>query len=342
MQDRASSDTGRVLGVTTRNHASLIVASAGWAMGTVLAKFALSGFGPVTTLVIELAAANVVVWAVALRRGYRRPNGFGRLALLGLLEPAVAYAARTVGLGMTSASNASLLSGTESVFGVLLAAVFLREGITRRGVAGLVVAVTGVVALGGGPSLGAFGPGDALVLLEALTAAVYSVLAARMVAAEDPDTVTAHQFGFGLAFTLPAAVVQWSTGAETLDVPAQYWVAAIVSGAVGFGASFLLYNRAIVHVSVSSAAMILNLIPIFGVAAAVAFLGESLTVPLLVGAALVLGGIALFPHHDLRDGNLACRLCNGCAARCPEGLLAATVGTHGRSHTLSHSRVPVD
>ncbi len=54
-------------------------------------KYALRGFGPGTLLSVELLAATVVLWAALLMRGYRPPGSWWLPALLGLLEPALAY-----------------------------------------------------------------------------------------------------------------------------------------------------------------------------------------------------------------------------------------------------------
>jgi drug/metabolite transporter (DMT)-like permease len=60
-------------------------------------------------------------------RGHRPPPPWRRAVLLGLFEPALAYAGDLLGVARTSAANDALLSGLESVFIVLLAAVFLRS-----------------------------------------------------------------------------------------------------------------------------------------------------------------------------------------------------------------------
>jgi drug/metabolite transporter (DMT)-like permease len=70
---------------------------------------------------------------------------------------------------------------------------------------------------------------------------------------------------------------------------------------IGIGAyacSFLLYNFAIARVSAGRAAMILNLMPVFGVVIAVIFLGEHPAAWQLVGAAMIVGSIFVFPEDE--------------------------------------------
>lgn len=106
--------------------AALVVAAASWGLASCGTKFGLRGFGPVTLLAVALVPATVGLWAWLLVRGPRgtRP-GRGRMVALGVLEPALAYLAITVGLEHTSAANSVVIEGLESAFVVALAALVL-------------------------------------------------------------------------------------------------------------------------------------------------------------------------------------------------------------------------
>ena len=139
-----------------RAHVALVAAAACWGLTNVAAKSALDAFPAMTLLVIELASATGALWVVLLVRGHRRPDRMGRFALLGLLEPCLTYAAVDLGLVYTSASDASLLAGAETVFVVVIAVVFLRQRLGRGSMLAVLVATCGVVALSGSvPSLAA-------------------------------------------------------------------------------------------------------------------------------------------------------------------------------------------
>src|ERR1700712_501117 len=195
-------------------------------------KYVLAGFGPVTALAVALGSASVVLWILLLRRGYRRPQSWLRVLVLGLLEPGMAYLLFTFGLDLTTASNAALLSGLESGFVVVLAVVFLRERAGWSVIAAVLIAVVGMVVLEGSSSFGAPGVGDLLLILGTLCAAVYTIVARGLSPQEDSLTVTAHQFAFATALVLPMAGAAWAGGAEPLpvDVPVQYWVVAALVG----------------------------------------------------------------------------------------------------------------
>jgi multidrug transporter EmrE-like cation transporter len=80
-------------------------------------------------------------------------------------------------------------------------------------------------------------------------------------------------------------------------------LAAVATGLLGSAVPFLLYNTAIRDLNVSVAAVILNLIPVFGAALAVALLGNSLSPLQLVGAAaIVLAALGIDRSADHDDG----------------------------------------
>src|SRR6202167_149613 len=174
--------------------AALITASLFWGTAVSVTKYALSGFGPITLLAISVITGTAVLWTMVILRGRRRPPPWRRAVLLGLFEPALAYAGDLLGLARTSASNGALLSGLESTLIVLLAAVFLRERITGRITVALALALAGIATLEGTGSFTGAGLCELLVLCGVLSAAAYTIVARGMADGADPLTVTAFQF----------------------------------------------------------------------------------------------------------------------------------------------------
>jgi O-acetylserine/cysteine efflux transporter len=144
--------------------AGLVAATGGWGSLAVTTKAAESAFGPMTLLVIELAAAALVLVTACVVLGVRLPRPGPALLALGLLEPGIAYLTFNAGVQRTSSSHASLVLGLETVFVVLFGIVFLRDRPTPRALVGTAVAVAGVMLLGLGPSQGSSPVGDLLVL----------------------------------------------------------------------------------------------------------------------------------------------------------------------------------
>ncbi|WP_375482939.1 DMT family transporter [uncultured Jatrophihabitans sp.] len=282
---------------------ALTLAAAGWGLASCATKYALGGLGPVTLLTVALVPATIGLWTwwwLRGPRGTRPPRG--RVVVLGLLEPAVAYLAITVGLAHTSAANSVVVEGLESAFVVVLAALVLGERITGRLGVALAMGLLGLGALEQVRGVTAPHPGDLLVLAGVLAAAAYTIVARGLADDVDPLLLTALQFAVATAVVLPTAAVRWSCGAEGLPthVAPQFWGAAVAVGVVGYAGSFVLYNWAILRVEARVAAIVLNSIPAFGLLAAVAWLGEQLSVARGIGAALITLSVALFARAELR------------------------------------------
>jgi O-acetylserine/cysteine efflux transporter len=286
---------------------ALAVAAVCWGTANTGTKYALRGFGPVSLLAVELTCATCALWAVVLVRGYHSPRSTGvnwrRIALLGALEPALAYLSETLGLARTSAANGALIQGLECAFVVVLAAIFLRERITWPIAAATMVAGIGFVALETEGGLAGPGLGDLLVLAGALCAATYTIVARGIGEESDPLSLTAVQFSVATALTLPLAGGSWLTGAESAptSVDLRYWVVAGLVGIGGYALSFLLYNDAIAVVEAAPAAVIINLIPVVGLGTAVLLLRERLSDHGVLGATLIGGSVLVFAVFEARS-----------------------------------------
>jgi O-acetylserine/cysteine efflux transporter len=260
-------------------------------------------------LTVELAAGTAMLWGVLLIRGYRPPPSWRGVVVLGIFEPGLAYLGDTVGLARTSASNGAVITGLEVVFVVVLAAIFLGEQIDRLIWIAIVAALIGFVVLEGAGSLAGPGLGDLFVLAGTLSAATYSVVARGGAADDDALTVTAHQFAVAVVVIVPMAVAAWLSGAERIpsQVEVRYWLAAAAVGIGGFACSFLLYNRAILTTTASASAVIVNVIPAFGLFSAVLWLGDRLTPTRVVGISLIGLSVATFTSVELATASAADR-----------------------------------
>jgi drug/metabolite transporter (DMT)-like permease len=284
-----------------RRVGALVLATMCWGCDSAAAKYALHGFGPLTLLAVQLVIASALLWVVLTVRCHRR--GSYALAaprrvyaLLGALEPGLAYGGLNYGLAWTSAVAGSLIGGLEASCTFALAALVLREPLTRRGLLAAAASGTGAVLVGLSTATGRAGLGDALVLAGVLAAAIATLVAAQQRADTDAIHMTVWQFTFGLAFVLPLLALQWASGAEAVPVNVSWreWLAAGIGGTVVLVIPFLLFNAVVTKVPATTSAMALNLYPVFGVIAAVLALAEQLTALDVAGGALIVAGITAF------------------------------------------------
>jgi O-acetylserine/cysteine efflux transporter len=281
--------------------AALLTAAGLWGMAVTGTKYALGGFDPVTLLSIELMAGAVALWAALLIRGYRPPGSWWLPALLGLLEPTLAYLGDTFGLSLTSAVHGAVISGLESGLVVVLAGVLLREAITRPAIVAVAAALAGLAVLAGASAGHSTAAGDLLVAGGVLSASLYTIAAKRFEDGSDALSLTAWQFTVATLVSMLVTTARWSAGPGTVPAAPGFWVIAALVGGAGFGASFLLFNMVIAKVDAGRAALLLNLIPVFGVVSAVIFLRESMTSRDALGAVLIGSSVLYFTIADRRD-----------------------------------------
>ena len=210
---------------------------------------------------------------------------FGRhYVLMGVLTSGLpfllwAYSALSLTAGLMAVLNA-----TSPMWGAICSAVLLRERVRPRAVAGLVIGIAGV-ALITGP-----GTGEVLPVAAALGAAFcYGLSGVYMKrwAARVPSRGMAvgTQLSAG-ALLIPFLAVWPPYAVPTPAVAAAIFALGLLCGAV----AYVLYFRLITDIGATGALTVTYLIPVFGVLWGAIFLGETLTLPMLGGALLVVLG----------------------------------------------------
>ncbi len=219
------------------------------------------------------------------------------LALLGLLGGLVFHTCLYVALNTTTALNAALIYAMTPALVPVVARILLGDRLHLLQIGGTVLSLAGVIIVVGRGDFSAvlglqFTRGDLWMVVAVVSWAFYSVLIKRKPAEMHPNTMLTGMMVMAIAMTLP--VYLW----EHLTIRAMPVTAASVA-VVGYVAVFasiaayLCYNRAIALVGPSRTALTAHILPVFAAALSVAFLGETLHLYHLAGAAAVAGGIGL-------------------------------------------------
>ncbi|MGH8518050.1 MAG: DMT family transporter [Panacagrimonas sp.] len=179
------------------------------------------------------------------------------------------------GISGLAASAASLLLATEAVLTMLLAAVLFREPVAKRVwlAAVLIFAAAGLLGWTPGASM-PVSPHALAVLAACLLWGLDNNLTSRISLA-DP-------FAIAMWKGLAAGSVNTVLGLVLAPaMPEMRWLGALAVGAVGYGASLVLYVLALRHLGAARTAAHFGTAPFFGAALAVAFLGESVNATLV-------------------------------------------------------------
>lgn len=289
----------------SKNVIMLVLASACWGLGTVLTKSVLTNVPPLDLLVIQLLASVLFLWmAVFLQR---MPVTFNRhlarSAMVGLINPGLAYTFGLLGLALTTVSNSTLIWAAEPPVILFLAWFLLRERPSRPVIVLSLVALVGALLATGIQASGGTLLGNSLVFIGVFCCAIYTILSRRAVETEEPLILIAAQQGVALIWAMAIWSGGWlrGGGVQVANLDPTVWLWAIASGVVYYGLAFWFYVTGLKHTSASLAGLSLNLIPLFGLTGAYIFLGERLTSLQLVGVFVTLIAVSAATYLNSRD-----------------------------------------
>ena len=269
-----------------------------WGMSFMATKTALvGGFSPMTVVWLRMAIASLALapfWALIPKPEYHRGD-IGWLALVCLLQPGVYYLCENYAIGLTTSSQAGIISAIVPLLVATGAWLFLREHIAARTLGGIVLSIAGVVALSLGAKAAAHAPNPVLgnvLEVVAMVAAAGSMIALKhLIKRYDPWMLTGIQSLAGVVLFLPGALA--SNPRTWLAVSADAWWSIAYLGAFVSLAAFGLYAMALVKLPASRAAIAINAVPLVALVTGWLVLGESLGVVQALGCVAIAGGVAL-------------------------------------------------
>ena len=245
------------------------------------------------TLVL-LPFAGAAAWRdwPAARRHWRVMLG------LGATGAAVFHSMINIGLRTTEAINALLLNLAVPIIIIVMAWAVFRDTISRRQTLGIVVSLVGGVVLISRGEIAAlarlqFNIGDLWILSALVVWGAYSVLLKRRPAEIGGLSLLFYMSVIGVVLMAPAYA--WETLAAGRPVAPSLSTAASVAytGVVASVLAFLCYNAALARIGPNATGFFLLLMPVFGSALAIIFLGETLHLYHLIAFATVFVGILL-------------------------------------------------
>jgi drug/metabolite transporter (DMT)-like permease len=290
-------------------YAALTAAAFFWGSGFALARFALRSISPLAMLAGQSLATALaqIVWTLArgkLAELRLSRADFFSVVGLGLVGQNILNGLTFWGLASTTATNAALLYGISPVMIGMLAAVFLREPFSRRQALGAFVGFSGVALIitqGNVAAIQLRGMmiGNLLVFGAAVYWSAYSVLTRRIAQRLQPQVYTFYLLTLGAVG--PVALALGREGRLPLfGLDARTLAAVVVFGVATGTLGMNIWNWGLAQIEASRVGAFSYLEPVFAAATAMAFLGEQVTLPTAVGAALVFAGIAFSTARQRR------------------------------------------
>ena len=270
----------------------IIAATIIWGSSFVIVKDVTDTLSPAWILVVRFSAAAVIL-AVALLKHralyFERSHvGYGLLFGLAMF---LAYYTQTIGITDTTPGKNAFLTGTYCVIVPFLAWVLLRRRPNRYNIVAALMCIVGIglISLDEGLSIRF---GDAMTLLCAVFYALHIILVSQFAQGRNVYVLTMWQFAGVAACSLVAGLV-FEPAPVWAELPTSLWIQLAYLTVACTTLALLFQNIGQAHLPPASAALLLSLEAVFGVAFSVALGAESLTLRIVAGFALVFAAIVV-------------------------------------------------
>ncbi|MCM1013868.1 MULTISPECIES: DMT family transporter [unclassified Brevibacterium] len=289
----------------------------GWAVAAVLSGAVclsvsavvvkLAGIDAATTAVLRCAIAIVPLIPLALWEGRRKTRLTARgiaWSIAAGVALGIDYSAWTASIFLVGAGVSTVLINIQVIVLPLLAFLIDRERPRRRFLVAVPLMLVGVglvSGLGGsgGETIGGPGPGGIRIdgvllgLLAGLGYGTYLFLNRRATGTGARLALQPLTWATGAAALTSAGIAQFSGGLQFSGISPRSWGLLIVLALVGQVAAWLFIHHGSARLSASVTASLLLLQPVLALAAAAIVLGERYGRDQLLGAALVVGAVAV-------------------------------------------------
>ena len=277
-----------------RDIVELVILAALWGAAFLFMRVAVPAFGPIALVFMRVAGASLLLVPLLAAQGHlgMLRTHWRPIAVVGLTNSALpflcfAYAALSINAGLSAIFNSAT-----PLFAAVVAWLWLGDRMTPTRVLGLAIGFAGVLYIGWDKA--DFRPGgSAWAIVACLVATLcYSIspsLAKRHLGGVPPLAVAAGSQVAASIFVAVPAFIAWPAIAPSSGA----WLMAALLALLGTGVAYILYFRLIANAGPANAVAVTYLIPIFAVLWGGVFLGEQLSLPLVLGCAVIFVGTAL-------------------------------------------------
>lgn len=272
----------------------------GWSANFTIAKFAVREMPPLLVAGLRMMLASLFILPLYFWRGRRASAGRWRrsdilpLLGIGILGIAGNQVLFLLGIQRTSVAHAVLLFVLTPVLVLLAASALKHEQLTGRKIAGMAIALAGVLSLqvSAGADRHATVGGDLLILAATVAFASFTVFGRP--ASVRLGSITVNTVAFvGCSLVLLAPTLWSARGFDFSRISLTAWASILYMAAFPSVVCYLIYYYALTYLTASRVAAFTYLEPPLAAVLAIPLLGENITYAVAMSGALVLAGVYL-------------------------------------------------
>jgi drug/metabolite transporter (DMT)-like permease len=242
-------------------HIALLLVNVLYGASHVLAKGVMPGFlTPTVFILFRVVGATALFWLVLslTKQSKIERKDFPLIALCGLFGVAINQLFFFHGLNLSSAFNSGIIMALNPIMVVILSFFLLKERLTAFKITGITLGATGAIllTLKASTHMGDSRLGDLFLFLNALSYAIYLVLAKPLMKKYSPIQVITWVFTFGLFFVLlfPPTLGELSQ-INFQRIPTEIWwkISYVVVGVTFFTYLLTIFGLKYLSATISSA-----------------------------------------------------------------------------------------
>jgi drug/metabolite transporter (DMT)-like permease len=274
--------------------ARLVALAAMWGASYLFMRYAVPHLGPALMIELRVLVAGLALAAFLYATGGRIDwrTHWRAYVFVGAIGLALPFVLIAQALTTIDASTAAILNALSPLFASLVAAAWIRDPLTAEKLGGIALCLAGTAVLVGWTPAPMSGPELLAASMSVAATALYGytiVFTKVRLKGSSPMGTSAATLLFAALALLPFTPMDRDVSA----VPAMAWMAALGLALVSTTVAFILYYRLIADVGPVKAITVTLLVPVFGMAWGVIFLGEPLTAGRIAGCAIILAGCSL-------------------------------------------------
>lgn len=291
-----------------------------WGSSFMFIKIALeTGMGPLTVVTYRLLIGAAVLLVLLRLTGARLPSDprtVATIAAVGLINIVIPFTLIHWSEQYIDSALASILNGLVPLFAIVIAAIALHdEPITVNRLVGLLIGFAGAVVLlsrdlGAGPAADSTMSllGQLAVVAASASYALSAVTMRKLFSGKNlvddpvrgprplnPIEIALPQVVLGAAIVVTlAGILEWGQpGAPVLPPDLLAWFSVAWLGLFGSALAYVLYFRLLTAWGATRSTLVTYAMPVVGLILGVVILRETIDLRVLIGLALIIGGIAL-------------------------------------------------
>ena len=261
-----------------------------WGLGFVAAKSGLEHFPPLLIMGLRFAISSLITfWLVPIPIGHLK-----QIFYIAFISATLQYGLTFSGLKILDTSSASLLVQTEVVFGIIIAAIFLKEIPTLKQLIGIIIAFSGTFLLLGSPSLEGKLLGAFYILSGTFFWAIGQIMIKNLKGAVGGFTLICWIGIFSSPqMILLSLFIDGNPMSLIYSANFSTWLTVLYLGIVmtvlGYGAWYHILSK----YPVAIAMPFLLFIPVTAIIGAILFFGDRPDIKVLIGGAIIIAGVSI-------------------------------------------------